>query len=235
MNTNKELNLLNHKIVYDITKFTTTDYYDHLSCVVWLSGCNMRCLYCYNDNIVNSKSGKYTYNDVLTFLKKRVGLLDGVVLSGGEALMHDLSPFCKEIKNLGFKIKLDTNGINYKGLKKLLEEDLIDYIALDYKAPYYKYEQITKTNRYFDFLKSLKYLIEKKFNFEVRSTIHGDLLDINDINQMVNMLYFLGYRNTYYLQNFLETPSNIGDIEASTKELNFSQIETNKLNIEIRN
>jgi len=80
VNIKRELNLLK-KTIFSLTKFTTTDYKDHLSCVVWFVSCNMRCLYCYNPDIVNAKEGNYTLNDMYSFLKKRVGLLDAVVLS----------------------------------------------------------------------------------------------------------------------------------------------------------
>ena len=90
MNINKELNLLNQKIIYDLTKFTTTDYEGHLSCVLWFIGCNFRCLYCYNENIVFAKEGNYSFIDILDFLKSRIGLLDAVVLCGGEATIHNL-------------------------------------------------------------------------------------------------------------------------------------------------
>jgi pyruvate formate lyase activating enzyme len=74
---------LNKKIVYSFTKFTTTDYQDEISCIVWHISCNLLCSYCYNDNIVFSKQGYYSHNDILDFLKSRVGLLSAVVLSGG--------------------------------------------------------------------------------------------------------------------------------------------------------
>ena len=86
MNINKELNLLNKKIVYSFTKFTTTDYQDEISCIVWHISCNLLCSYCYNDNIVFSKQGYYSHNDILDFLKSRVGLLSAVVLSGEKLL-----------------------------------------------------------------------------------------------------------------------------------------------------
>lgn len=226
---------MNKKIVFSLTKFTTTDFVDHLSCIVWFTKCNMRCQYCYNDNIVFAKEGSYTCNDILKFLQKRVGLLDSVVLSGGEALGHDLTSFCKEIKALGFKIKLDTNGTNTKALINLIENDLIDYIALDFKAPDYKYQQITQSNLYKDFLESLTYLIHTKQKFEVRTTVHNDLLNIYDLNWMINLLYSLEYTNTYYLQRFLETPTNIGDIMQSEERMDFSKLHHQKLKIEIRN
>ena len=104
------------------------DYPDHLACIVWFAGCNMRCDYCYNADIVYAKSGVYSFNDVLDFLKTRISLLDSVVLSGGEATTHNLVAFCKEIKKLGFLIKLDTNGTNYNSIKELLDLGLIQQL-----------------------------------------------------------------------------------------------------------
>ena len=83
MSINKENSLFNTKVIYDITKFTHLDYPEHLACIVWFSGCNMRCNYCYNKDIVFAKNGVYSYSDVLEFLKRRINLLDSVVLSGG--------------------------------------------------------------------------------------------------------------------------------------------------------
>ena len=233
MNINNENNLLNKKIIYDITKFSHLDYPNHLSCIIWFNGCNMRCDYCYNKDIVFSKKGEYSTADVLSFLKKRIGLLDGVVLSGGEATTHNLIKFCQEIKKLGFKIKLDTNGVNHKNIVKLLELDLIDYIALDYKAPKHKFHQITHLNTYNIFENTLEYLIEHNVNFEVRTTIHNDLLNEKDINIIIEDLVQKGYKNTYFLQNFLETDTNIGNISASSNNFDKSLLSTS-LNIEYR-
>lgn len=214
MNTNKENNLLNDKIVYDITKFSHLDYPNHLACIVWFSGCNMRCDYCYNKDIVLANEGIYNLYDVINFLKDRVGLLDGVVLSGGEATNHYLVELCREIKNLGFKIKLDTNGTNFKNLQTLCELKLIDFIALDYKAPPYKYKEITKSNKFNEFSVSLQYLISSNIDFEVRTTLHADLLDEEDINNIIKDLDSRGYKNTYFIQEFMDTGNNIGNIEA---------------------
>ena len=212
MNINKENSLLNHKTVYDLTPFTHLDFPNHLACIVWMTGCNMRCDYCYNKDIVFSKEGKLSPNEVLSFLKKRVGLLDGVVLSGGEATGHNLIPFCKQRKKLGFKIKLDTNGTNYEQIKSLVELNLLDYIALDYKAPQYKFNEITHSNQFNLFSKSLDLLITSSIEFEVRTTVHNDLLNVDDINAIIGDLLKRAYNKTYYLQEFLNTEENIGNI-----------------------
>ena len=236
MNIDKENSFLNQKIVYDFTKFSTSDYIGEIACIVWHISCNLRCSYCYNDNIVFAKQGKYSQNDILSFLKSRVGLLSAVVLSGGEATIHNLKPFCIELKNLGFKIKLDTNGVNFKQIKELIEENLIDFISLDFKAPQNKYKKVTQKNEklYFDFLKTLRFLIDIEFDFELRTTINADLLDENDINSMIKIAYDFGYKNYFYIQNFLETPTNIGNIKQYNK-LDKSLINRDLLNIEFRN
>ena len=234
MNISKELNLLNQKIIYDLTKFTTTDYEGHLSCVLWFIGCNFRCLYCYNEDIVFAKKGNYSSIDILKFLKSRVGLLDAVVLCGGEATIHNLVPICKEIKKLGFKIKLDTNGTNLRLIKELIDSKLIDYIAFDFKALEDNFFKIIQSYAYKKVIETLRYLIKIDFDFELRTTINTNLLDEKDINEMINIISDLGYKKTYYIQNFLETSSNIGDIKKG-RGINKELIDNKKLVIKYRN
>ncbi len=232
MNISKELNL-SKKIVYDITKFTTLDYKDNLACIIWFISCNMRCQYCYNCNIIEAKEGNYLLSDLFSFLEKRVGLLDAVVLSGGEATVHNLIPICKKIKAMGFKIKLDTNGVNFDLIRQLVDENYLDYIALDFKATKDKFKTITSSNSFDEFLKTLKYLLKIKFDFEVRTTLHGDLLQEEDINEIISILFNLGYKKDFYIQNFLnvETYANLGEAKTIFNKNKLS----NKLNIIWRN
>ena len=215
---------MNHKSVYDITKFTHLDYPGYLACIIWFSGCNMRCDYCYNKDIVLAKNGKYDLYDVINFLKDRVGLLDGVVLSGGEATNHYLVELCREIKELGYKIKLDTNGSNFTALKELCELKLIDYIALDYKAPPSKYKEITKSTKFNEFSVSLQYLILSDIDFEVRTTLHADLLNEDDINEIIKDLNSRGYKNSYFIQEFMDTENNIGNMESPKNSFDKSKL-----------
>ena len=224
MNISRENSLFNTKVVYDITRFTHLDFPNHLACIVWFSGCNMRCDYCYNKDIVFAKNGIYSYSDVIDFLKTRVGLLDAVVLSGGEATSHDLTPFCKEIKKLGFLIKLDTNGTNPHAIKKLLDLDLLDYVALDYKAPKDKFLQITHSNKYDEFSTTLDSLLACGIEFEVRTTLHSELLNENDINCIINDLIQRKYTNNYYIQEFLDTGINIANIKKSSKSFDKTKL-----------
>lgn len=222
MSTIRENNSLSAKVIYDYTPFTHLDYPKHLACIVWFSGCNMRCDYCYNKDIVFAKDGIYSYVEVLKFLETRQGLLEAVVLSGGEATSYDLVEFCQEIKKLGFKIKLDTNGTNYLNTKELLDLKLLDYVALDYKAPRDKFTQITHSNKYDEFSKTLDMLIQSSVEFEARTTIHNDLLDVDDINTIIKDLSSKGYNNKYYLQSFLDTSTSIANLKAPTKIFNKS-------------
>ncbi|MDD3602801.1 MAG: anaerobic ribonucleoside-triphosphate reductase activating protein [Sulfurovum sp.] len=215
---------MSRKPLYDITPFTALDFPDHLAAIFWFAKCQMQCVYCYNKDIVFG-DGKISKEEALSFLQKRKGLLEGVVLSGGEATLYaDLVEFCRQIKALDYKIKLDTNGLNPQIVSALVENDLVDYIALDYKAPKQKFEAITK-NKHFDiFSSTLEYLLGKAFPFEVRTTIHSDLLQPEDINQIIDDLKKRGYENTYYLQKFVYTPDTIGKVEEQKDVFDISKL-----------
>ncbi|WP_457748053.1 anaerobic ribonucleoside-triphosphate reductase activating protein [Sulfurimonas sp.] len=220
MSIYSEFNLEKNRFIYDITKFTHLDYPQHLACIFWFNGCNMRCDYCYNKEIVFAKEGNYTYADALNFLHSRIKLLDAVVISGGEATTHNLVKFIQAIKNLGFLVKLDTNGTSFESIKILLEKNLLDYIALDYKAPQEKFHTITHSQKYEEFSKTLNHLIHSNIKFEVRTTLHEALLNENDINNIINDLHERGYKNTYYIQEFFETQSNIANLKKSSISFN---------------
>ena len=216
--------MLDEKVIYDLTTFTHLDYPNHLACIVWFSGCNMRCDYCYNKDIVFAKSGKYSFTYVLDFLKSRQNLLDGVVLSGGEATSHDLIEFCKEIKKLGFKIKLDTNGTNPLHVEQLIKQNLLDFIALDYKAPENKFTLITHSKDFNKFSQTLDLIINSNIKHEVRTTLHNDLLHVEDINNIINDLKLRNYKNTYFIQKFLDTGTSIASLKTSAKEFDKTKL-----------
>ena len=219
-----------HKPLYDITPFTALDYPDHLAVIFWFAKCNMRCVYCYNKDIVFGE-GEISEEEAIAFLQSRVGLLEAVVLSGGEVtLYNDLVEFCKKIKQLKFKIKLDTNGLNTEMIQVLVENRLVDYIALDYKAPKEKYFVITKDKHFDNFSKTLNYLIQKEFSFEVRTTVHNDLLRVEEINRIIKDLLKRGYSGTYYLQPFVFTENTIGKVQEEKNAFDISKI-SNELNV----
>jgi pyruvate formate lyase activating enzyme len=160
------------------------DYPDNLSAIIFTQGCNFRCHFCYNPMLVwplESQSGELNQSgqsliseaDLFDFLKSRVGKLDGVVISGGEPTVHrDLPEFIKRIRELGFLVKLDTNGTNPEMLQSLINDSLVDYVAMDIKAPWDKYEQIVGVKVDTDKLtQSALILQETKVPCEFRSTL----------------------------------------------------------------
>lgn len=235
MNIDSEKCLLNDhkKLIYDITPFSHLDYPEKLSCIVWFIGCNMRCAYCYNGDIVEAKSGKYSFEQLLEFLDTRKGLLDAVVLSGGEVLIHDIRTLCEEIKSRGFCIKIDTNGTNPQSLQNLTQTQLVDYVALDYKSPHSKFNEVTASKQFDLFAQSLEILIKSPIQYEVRTTVHTDLLDEEDINCIIDDLVNKGYDKTYFIQEFFDTSSTIGNLSVPSRVLDKSKIAT-KLKIQYR-
>jgi pyruvate formate lyase activating enzyme len=220
--------------IYSIQQFSSLDFPGKLSAILWFSGCNMRCPYCYNEDVVFGK--KQIEEEIIEFLKTRVGLLDGVTFTGGEPTLYkNLIPFANKVKKLGFDIKLDTNGINVDIVKNLVKDNLVDYIALDFKAPKEKFEFITKNNNWDKFRETLLFLIKSKINFEVRTTVHTDLLNEKDINEIIDILVSMQYRGKYYLQNFFESDKKtLGNIGKQTKKLDITKLST-KIPIEFRN
>lgn len=208
------------KIIYDITPFTLIDFPEKVACILWFSGCNMRCLYCYNTDIVFSKEGKYTEKEIIEFLESRKGLLDGVVFCGGEPTIYkeDIFSLSKRIKEMNFLIKMDTNGSNPHIIKELIDKSLIDYIALDFKAPKSKFKDITKSNFFDNFIKTLRIIISSNIESEIRTTIHSDLFNEDDINEIILTLYKEGYKGKFYLQKFLYTENNIGKLPKEKKK-----------------
>lgn len=162
-------------------KSSLIDYPEKISAIVFTQGCNFRCPYCHNPELITEKreEERGKRKQILDFLKSRIGKLDGVVITGGEPTLHeDLPQFIKEIKNLGFAVKLDTNGTNPDMLKNLIYEKMIDYVAMDIKAPIDKYSEIVcnKVNTD-DILKSIEILktsyadFHSKLNFNQESRL----------------------------------------------------------------
>jgi len=190
---------------YAITPFTLLDYPGEAACIAWFARCNLRCVYCHNPEMVQG-SGNVDTDTLLEFLNKRQGLLSGVVLSGGEATLNPSLPqLTREIKNIGFKIKLDTNGTRPHILADLLKDHLLDYVALDYKCPASRTPSLIGTSKFADAVRqSLELLIEsakERTGFEVRTTFHADLMSEDDLSEIIEELDCRGYQGTYYIQN----------------------------------
>ena len=227
-------NALADKAIHSITKFTTLDYPQHLASIFWFAKCNMACPYCYNPQIVRD-TGTISLEEALHFLQSRQGRLDSVVLSGGECTLYPhLEHFCEAIKALDYKVKIDTNGSNPELLARLIEKGLVDYIALDYKAPKQAYETLTHYPHFERFEQSLNMLIHSHFPFEVRTTLHSDLLTPLDINAIIEDLHVKGYKSVYYLQNYLHVEPTLGGTKMQQHQFDLSQL-TPLVPIELRN
>lgn len=210
--------------LYAITPFSLLDFPGEMSCIAWFAGCNMRCVFCHNPDIVTGK-GQLSEESLLDFLKTRTGRLGGVVFSGGEpTLYHGLDELMRKVKAMGFKIKLDTNGSRPEILQRLIDQNLLDYVAMDYKGPQEKLESLIGTAKLWQpFRESLALLIDaaaQGLPFEVRTTFHTDLMTDDDLNGMIRDLDKAGYTGTYYIQNIASTgEKTIGGIEKPVRQL----------------
>jgi pyruvate formate lyase activating enzyme len=223
--------------IVDVTKFTLQDFPNRTACIVWFGGCNFRCHYFHNPEFfIAEKCNFISEDDVFNFLESRKGLLDGVVLSGGEVCLSDIYDFVKRIKKMGFLIKIDTNGTNVNLLKKLINNSLVDFLALDYKSPEYKFYDVTGVNMYQKFRESLDFLVNNNnISMEVRTTVHTKLLNENDINIIIDDLERINYRDVYAIQNFRNNKT-LKDIGEQQKILDINLIKkSQKIKIEYRN
>lgn len=172
-------------------KNSLVDYPGNIAAVLFTAGCNMNCYFCHNRHIIdpNCIDEAYDTNEVIGFLKIRRSFLDGAVISGGEpTLQPDLEEFIIEIKSLGYLVKLDTNGTNPLILKKLIEKDLVDYVAMDIKAPFDKYSEICGTEVDITAIKeSIEIIMNSGCDYEFRTTFVPDL-NKNDILQIVGVI-----------------------------------------------
>lgn len=223
------------KPIYNITPFTLLDYPNKSACIFWYAGCNMRCLYCYNPEIVLGK-GNITFSEAISFLKIRQGLLDAVVFSGGECLIHkNILDQIKKVKELGFLVKIDTNGSNPNIVKELIDSKLIDYVALDFKATESDFQQITKSDLFLQFEKSFEILQESKVEFEIRTTYHSKLIPDNKLNEMIEYLVAKNYLGNYFIQSFKNNVTTLGDLPFSDRFQNKNWTSSLQFNIISRN
>jgi pyruvate formate lyase activating enzyme len=186
-----------------LQKMTLMDYPGKVAATVFLGGCNFRCRFCHNPEIVEMKPGQETISEqeFFDFLKSRQGLLTGVCISGGEPLVNpDLPEFLKKIKDLGFSLKLDTNGLNFPLLNEILAQNLLDYFAMDIKASLGSYPKVTNVKSDFNNIeKSIKAIMGSGLGYEFRTTVLPRFHDEAEIEKMAQLIK--GAKK-YYLQNF---------------------------------
>ncbi|NCQ12845.1 anaerobic ribonucleoside-triphosphate reductase activating protein [Candidatus Falkowbacteria bacterium CG10_big_fil_rev_8_21_14_0_10_37_18] len=197
-------------IIGGLEKLTLLDYPEHLAAIIFTQGCNFRCHFCYNPLLVLPRNGsdekekgmsEFSPQNLFLFLRERVGRLEGVVITGGEPTLHpDLPEFISDIKKLGYLVKLDSNGTNPEMLNRLIKEKLIDYIAMDIKAPLDRYEEVVNTKLDCNKVqKSVKIIIDSGLPYEFRTTVVPGLLTKEDFRPMGELIKGA---TKWYLQNF---------------------------------
>ena len=185
-------------------KSDLVNYPGYVASTVFTCGCNFRCPYCHNPEFVVLGSDEtyfgetYTEEEILEHLKKRKGFLDALVVSGGEPTLHaELPDFLRKVKELDFKVKLDTNGSRPEVIRSLIEEDLLDYVAMDLKTPLGKYNLVGFNSP--DMIEeSIKLLRNSKIDYEFRTTCPKRFLEENDFAEMSKLVG----TSPWYLQTF---------------------------------
>ncbi len=188
-------------------KITLIDYPGKIAATVFTVGCNFLCPYCHNPELVDPEKIKnqprVSEREILEFLATRQGLLEGVCVTGGEpTLQNDLPEFIKQIKDLGFLVKLDTNGSNPQMLEGLLRERLLDFVAMDIKAPLEKYKKIVGEKVNLEDIQRSTELARSAPDYEFRTTVLPSLLSSKDI---LSIGRWLQGSKKYYLQQFKPT------------------------------
>ena len=185
-----------------IDTFSLLDYDGLISIILFSPGCNYKCPYCHNYKSVVSSNELLSFNKIYDYLKERTGLVDAVTFSGGEpTLQKDLKEVIKEVKKLGYKIKLDTNGSNPEVINELLDENLLDYVAMDIKACPKKYDYVTATNNSFENIKkSIDIVKEKAPDYEFRTTLIEDYFSLEDIEEIGKLIQGA---NKLFLQKYV--------------------------------
>ncbi len=170
--------------------FSLCDFPSHPAAVVFTQGCNFRCPFCHNGGLLTLKAGSIPAGEVLDRLARRRGLLEGVVVSGGEPCAQpDLAAFCASVKRLGFAVKLDTNGSHPSALRELLAQGLIDYVAMDVKAPPELYARLAGVEVNWSVIQeSLDILAACKVPHHFRTTVVPSLLSEGDLDEIVSLL-----------------------------------------------
>lgn len=193
-------------IISGLQKTTLLDYPNRVAATIFLGGCNMRCPFCQNYSLLEHPCSNFKPEEILAFLEKRKEILDGVCISGGEPTLHqELPEFLSQIKHLGYDIKLDSNGSKPQVLQSLIEQKLVDYVAMDVKGPLTSYSRFcggdfTDTEAVSHSINLLK---SNRIPYEFRTTVAKGLHSREDILALGNLLE---HSQTLYLQNFI--PSN---------------------------
>ncbi len=196
-------------IIKGLQKTTLLDFPGKVACTVFTAGCNFRCPFCHNASLVEHADTveEISEEEFFSYISKRKGILDGVCITGGEPLLaHGIEEFIKKIKSLGMLVKLDTNGTFPKKLEALLDEGLIDYVAMDVKNSKEKYASTAGVKDYpAKIEESIKIIMEKAPDYEFRTTVVRELHTPQDI---VKIAEWIKDTKHYYIQTYVDS----GDI-----------------------
>jgi pyruvate formate lyase activating enzyme len=173
-----------------IEKTTFIDYPGKIACTIFLYGCNFKCGFCHNPELVTFPLEKeISEQDIFSYLKKRKNQLEGVCITGGEPLLSIKKDFLKKIKEIGYEIKIDTNGSFPEKLKELLEEGLVDFVAMDIKTDKENYSKVVNSEVDLKKIeKSIKLIVSKAKDYEFRTTIVEDFHEIENMRKMAQWL-----------------------------------------------
>ena len=210
-------------LIGGLQKTTLVDYPGKIAATIFTIGCNYRCSFCHNPEIVKGIAKVIPEETIFEFLKSRKDLVDGVCITGGEpTLQNDLLDFIKRIKHLGYAVKLDTNGHRPQVIKKLIDKGLIDYIAMDIKAPWKQYLKVVTRDSDLEKVKESVLMIkEGRIPYEFRSTVLPALHSENDIVAMARQIKGA---DKYFLQQFrpagaLVDPEFLSKVTYTKKQL----------------
>ena len=194
-----------------LQKLTLLDFPNRVACTVFLGGCNLRCPFCHNSQLLGGDAEELMNSGaLLDFLRKRQGVLDGVCITGGEPTLHaDLPELLRSIRALGYAIKLDTNGTNPQLLRRLIDEGLVDYVAMDVKNGPDRYAETVGIEGFSlaAIEESIRILLEDKTDYELRTTVVLPLHSKDSIAAMSAWLTALGDGKKVkrlYLQPFVD-------------------------------
>ena len=191
-----------------LQKVSLIDYPEKICTILFTQGCNFRCPYCHNPELVvpNLYQDCIPEEEIISFLEKRKGLLDAVSITGGEpTIQPDLVEFVERVKGMSYLVKIDTNGSRPEVLEKLIDRKLVDYIAMDVKAPLRRYREITKSDVNPNRIKqSIKVIMDSDVEYEFRTTVVKSLLNKNDLQKIGRLIK---NARLYILQKFVPSKS----------------------------
>ena len=193
-----------------LLKLTLLDFPGHTACTVFFGGCNFRCPFCHNATLVRGEGENITKEEFFKFLSKRQGLLDGVCITGGEPLLQrDIADFMRKIKEMGFEVKLDTNGSFPEKLKELCEAGLVDYVAMDIKSNLEGYSRAAGASVNTEKIReSVEFLVGGTVDYEFRTTVAKGAVLLSDMEGIGELI---SGAKRYFLQGFVDSGDILGE------------------------